>query len=117
MPAELTPLKRFECTYDGCAKSFDTEKEMKRHKLDAPEHDYCKKCGVDCKDWDDLTQHKVDKMAPFLEGKKRNSGESPAHIVCEFCGEDFKSFGGRERHRKQVSRYRRCSALQNATPH
>jgi hypothetical protein len=34
---------------------------------------------------------------------KDNKDEQPNHIVCEFCGEDFKSFGGRKRHRDQVS--------------
>jgi ribosomal protein L24E len=81
-------------------KHFETEKDMKYHKKYDPSHNYCKRCGVDCLDWEDLTQHKVEKMQPWLDGKMRdNKDESPAHIVCEFCGEDFKSFGGRKKHR------------------
>lgn len=92
-----------QCTYPECSKWFATEKEMKRHKKDDPDHYYCKRCNLDCLDWDDLVAHKVEKMAPWLEGKMTpDSGESPLHIVCEFCGEDFKSFGGRKAHREQV---------------
>ena len=93
-----------QCTYPDCTKYFETEKEMKRHKLDEPEHNYCKKCDVDCKDWEHLTQHKVEAMLPWLDGRmKHNHDESPMHIVCEFCGIDFKSFGGRKKHRETVS--------------
>ena len=104
MVAQLDPVNKVKCTYKACAKSFDTVKEMKAHKLLEPEHNYCKKCDVDCGDWTDLTQHKVDAMAPWLEGRMKDHPEiSPKHIVCEFCGEDFKSFGGRKKHREQVS--------------
>ncbi|KAK3697855.1 hypothetical protein LTR37_017246 [Vermiconidia calcicola] len=92
-----------QCTYPDCSKYFETEQDMKYHKKSAPEHDYCKKCDVDCLDFDDLTQHKVSAMQPFLEGRMRhNKDVSPAHIVCEFCGMDFKSFGGRDKHRKTI---------------
>lgn len=104
MPIQLTPPTKVKCTYNDCLQSFDTLKEMKAHKLSEPDHNYCKKCDVDCGDWDDFTQHKVNAMAPWLEGSnKEDRGENPKHIVCEFCGEDFKSFGGRKLHRKQVS--------------
>lgn len=103
MVVDLTPPHKVKCTYPDCVRSFDTVKEMKGHKLSDPDHNYCKKCDVDCGDWDDFTQHKVNAMAPWLEdGDKKGSGENPKHIVCEFCGEDFKSFGGRKLHRKQV---------------
>lgn len=95
---------RVKCTYGDCSKRFATEKEMKRHKVDATEHFYCKKCNVDCVDWDEFVRHKVDAMWPWLDGRMRdNKDESPKHIVCEFCGQDFKSFGGRKLHREQAS--------------
>ena len=98
-----SPKLKFKCTYDECTKRFETEKEMKRHKANEPEHAYCKKCNVDCDDWEHLVQHKVDAMQPWVQGKlKRNKGTSPVHICCEFCGEDFKSFGGRKIHRMDV---------------
>lgn len=101
---EVGQLKQFECTYAGCQKRFDTIKEMKRHKVNEPEHNFCKKCDVDCDDWEALTQHKVDAMTPWLEGSMRHhKEESPNHIVCEWCGMDFKSFGGRKIHIAQVS--------------
>ena len=93
-----------QCTYPDCTKYFATEKEMKYHKVAEPQHYYCKKCNTDCKDWNDLTHHKVIAMLPWLEGRMRhNPDECPRHIVCEFCGMDFKSFGGRKKHREQVS--------------
>ena len=98
---EVGELPKVECTYGNCSKRFNTVKEMKRHKLDEPEHNYCKKCDVDCECWEDLTLHKVEAMLPWLSGKA-NTDEAPIHIVCEFCGEDFKSFGGRKRHRMLV---------------
>lgn len=77
---------------------------MKSHKKHDPEHYYCKKCDVDCADWEALTQHKVDAMAPWLDERHRPPKEVlPKHIVCEFCGQDFNSFGGRKGHRRQVS--------------
>ncbi|GAB1743090.1 hypothetical protein NU219Hw_g8946t1 [Hortaea werneckii] len=90
-----------KCTYPTCEKTFDCQKDMKRHKLSDPDHDYCKKCDVDCDSYDDLTQHKVSMMAEFWADKDRKPGDSPAHITCEFCGMDFKSFGGRRKHREQ----------------
>ncbi|GAB7357845.1 hypothetical protein MBLNU230_g0016t1 [Neophaeotheca triangularis] len=106
MPPHLQPLagKKFVCTYDECPKAFDTLKEMKQHKFNHPDHNYCKKCNMDFISWDELTQHKVDMMAPFLEGNFEESfkKDSPVHIVCEFCGEEFKTFGGREIHRTRT---------------
>lgn len=94
---------RVECNKPDCDELFATEKEMKNHKKYSPTHFYCKRCDVDCKDWEDLTKHKVDMMAPFIEGKIQASEDNmPKHIVCEFCGEDFKSFGGRKIHRRTV---------------
>lgn len=86
---------------------FDTLEAMKLHKKYDPEHFYCKKCDFDAEDWEDLTNHKIENMAPYLEGvegKVKKFDEDLKHIACEFCGEDFKSFGGRKRHRQQVSR-------------
>lgn len=101
--SEMGQLKPVKCTYGHCSMRFDTEREMKYHKKNDPEHFYCKRCNVDCVDFEDLTQHKVDMMRPWLEKQTRPAGESPQHIVCEFCGKDFKSFGGRKLHREQVS--------------
>ena len=98
---------KVKCTYGDCMMHFPTEKEMKRHKRDSPDHHYCKKCDVDCESWEALTKHKVDAMWPWLDGRmKGNKDEQPQHIVCEFCGADFKSFGGRKRHRDHVRQCR-----------
>lgn len=99
--AEVGQLKQFECTYQNCQKRFDSVKQMKGHKLSAPEHDYCKKCDLDCDSWEDLTQHKVSLMSEWMHNRSQSKDESPKHITCEFCGEDFKSFGGRKKHRTQ----------------
>ncbi|KAK4633818.1 hypothetical protein CLAFUR0_03718 [Fulvia fulva] len=107
--------------YLHCEKLFATEKDMKHHKHNEPDHFFCKKCDridtkkreaapnacppkkpgqFDFEDWDAFTMHKVDAMAPFIEGRQKPTDDNPpAHIACEFCGEDFKSFGGRKRHR------------------
>ena len=37
----------FECTYSHCNERFSTLKEMKRHKVHADMHYYCKKCDKD----------------------------------------------------------------------
>ena len=93
-----------QCTFAGCTKYFETEKLMRRHKEEDPDHHYCKKCKLDFEDWEALKTHKVLEMIPWLEGRKgHNEHESPKHIVCEFCSEDFKSFKGREIHRENVS--------------
>lgn len=107
-PARMTvpfePIRAVPCTITGCYHSFNTEKEMKRHKRDEPTHFYCKKCDVDCEDWMALVEHKVQKMAEFIE--RRPEHRPPGnikHITCEFCGDDFESLGGRVLHRQQVS--------------
>ncbi|KAK4539967.1 hypothetical protein LTR36_009937 [Oleoguttula mirabilis] len=99
---EVGQLPKIKCTYGDCNKRFNSEKEMKGHKLSEPEHNFCKKCNVDCTSWEDLTQHKVSMMSEFMHDKLREPDAAPKHITCEFCGEDFKSFGGRKRHRSQM---------------
>ncbi|KAK4505387.1 hypothetical protein PRZ48_003350 [Zasmidium cellare] len=94
---------QIKCNNADCEQLFETEKKMRQHKRDDPSHFYCYKCDVDCEDWEDLTRHKVDMMAPYLERRiKATDDDKPKHIVCEFCGEDFKSFGGRKLHRQQA---------------
>lgn len=103
MVVPLQPIKAVPCNIEGCFQSFDDEKAMKRHKRDDPTHFYCKKCDVDCKDWESLVEHKVEGMAPWVECRADRRPEgNPPHIVCEFCGEDFKSMGGRLQHREHV---------------
>ncbi|KAF2216344.1 hypothetical protein CERZMDRAFT_81472 [Cercospora zeae-maydis SCOH1-5] len=90
------------CTYAKCQHRFAGRKQMVEHKIESPEHYYCKKCDVDCDDWEEHLKHKVDMMAPFIEGRKKVRDEKPRHITCEFCSEDFKSFDGRKAHRTQI---------------
>lgn len=105
MVAGLEPLRAVPCTYPDCARSFDTLKKMKQHKVEDPAHFYCKKCDVDCESWVALTQHKVDSMVPYLHhGEARDKDAGATHIVCEFCGEEFNSFGGRKLHRQRDHR-------------
>ncbi|KAK3074606.1 hypothetical protein LTR53_002817 [Teratosphaeriaceae sp. CCFEE 6253] len=106
------------CTYSECEEHFETVKEMKWHKKNSLEHDYCKKCDVDCVDWEELTQHKVTIMDEYYRTRHdQPRGVLPKHITCEFCGEDFGSFGGRRAHRKtlhpadQEIRCRGCDGL------
>lgn len=106
---------RVKCTYAGCDETWSDEKAMKRHKdtmtkdkANTPDlvHWYCKRCDFDGMDYDDLLQHKLDAMAPFLYNDcNKIDGKGPDHIVCEFCGEDFKCGGGRLLHRKKVRRF------------
>jgi len=100
---ELPPIK---CTKPNCHQRFHTVKNMKRHKVDDPNHFYCKKCNVDCEDWVALTQHKVSMMAPWLDPRMKHAADEkgPLHITCEFCGMDFQSFGGRRVHRERSHR-------------
>jgi hypothetical protein len=86
----------------GCNERFRDVEEMKKHKFKDSDHFYCSICDVDCEDYDALTQHKVDVMAPYIEKRVRPSEVKPKHIVCEFCGKDFPTFGGRKIHRQQV---------------
>lgn len=117
MAVPLDPLRPFACNKAGCYNSFETDKELKYHKVNDPTHFYCKKCDVDCEDWLSLTQHKIDSMAPFLELRNNTlpDGAKLKHIVCEFCGEDFKSMGGRQLHRETVSFDANLPLLFNST--
>lgn len=91
MPAYLDPVRRVKCTYKNCTASFATEKEMKRHKKNAREHDYCEKCDEDFDCYDDYTEHKA--FRPDNHQK-----------ACRLCGEEFKSDSGLRRHIDLVGR-------------
>lgn len=95
--------RTIKCSYDDCEQRFETLKGMQRHKKYDANHHYCKRCDIDFDSWEELKAHKIEDMAPFVEGKKEPTPEHmPKHIVCEFCGMDFKSFGGRKIHRDQM---------------
>lgn len=109
MVAPLEPLKEWKCSYADCVNSFGSEEQMIAHKK--TDHDYyCKICKHDGVDWEDDLRHKINDMVEVIyEGKRRVTEEGKIkrrfkHVVCEFCGEDFKSLGGRELHKKRVSR-------------
>ncbi|ETN45112.1 uncharacterized protein HMPREF1541_09989 [Cyphellophora europaea CBS 101466] len=74
----------FECTYSHCNERFSTLKEMKRHKVHADMHYYCKKCD---KDFSSDLKHIMHRV--ITDDK---------HITCPECGSDFKSKGGLARH-------------------
>jgi len=48
-----------KCTYESCFKRFSSEEAMIKHKIKAPEHDYCAKCKVDCQDDLDYLIHQI----------------------------------------------------------
>ncbi|GAM88897.1 hypothetical protein ANO11243_069310 [Dothideomycetidae sp. 11243] len=92
-----------QCTYRGCSEVFTSEKDMKNHKYYDPKHHYCRKCDYDAADWNDMLDHKIAAMAPFLIGDLRDAkGQRKTHLCCEFCGEDFKSSQGRMDHRREM---------------
>jgi hypothetical protein len=76
------------CTYPECDLTFTTEKQMKKHKVLDPDHNYCRRCDEDFDDELGLHLHKA---------------RSSRHIVCVLCGDEFKSEGGRDIHTAQVS--------------
>ena len=75
------------CTYGTCTRGFQSGKDMWSHK--EKDHDWCRRCDVDCEDDIDLLFHKIN---------------SERHICCTVCGDDFRSEAGRDRHERQVSR-------------
>ncbi|OJJ66956.1 hypothetical protein ASPBRDRAFT_78888 [Aspergillus brasiliensis CBS 101740] len=81
------PPTRVPCTYKDCNNVFNSEWEMKRHKVN--EHDYCNRCDEDFQDDEYLLLHKI---------------KSDKHIVCVVCGIDFRSEGGRDVHTRQQHR-------------
>jgi hypothetical protein len=80
--------KGFPCTYATCKAVFEDKKAMIAHKINAPEHEYCKRCKLDFNTDDELMLHKL---------------VDPKHIVCPMCGDEFKSPGGRDIHIRTVS--------------
>jgi hypothetical protein len=73
-----------ECTYDICNEVFDTLKDMKRHKLDADWHYYCKKCDLDFDCDFDRFLHKI--------------STPTKHITCPDCGRDERTWTGLRGH-------------------
>jgi hypothetical protein len=86
----LEPIKKVKCTYKDCPASFDTEAQMRSHKKNSPEHDYCSKCREDFDSYEDLLYHKI--RRPDAHNK-----------ACRVCGEEFKSDSGLRRHIEMVS--------------
>ncbi|EMD60479.1 hypothetical protein GGP41_000795 [Bipolaris sorokiniana] len=85
MPASLEPIRRFKCTYKDCNMSFDTEKQMRSHKKQSDEHEYCHKCDEDFESFEDYAMHKITR--PVEHGR-----------ACRVCGDEFKSISGLKRH-------------------
>ncbi|KAE8418389.1 hypothetical protein BDV36DRAFT_283016 [Aspergillus pseudocaelatus] len=83
--AERTVTK-VKCTYAGCKLVFNSEKDMKQHKIFDSEHEYCTQCDEDFEDEERLLIHKI---------------KSVKHIVCPVCGIEFRSDGGRNSHIRQ----------------
>ena len=90
MAVGLEPIKKVKCTYKDCAASFDTESQMRAHKKNSPEHDYCSKCRLDFDSWPELLHHKI--MRPDAHNK-----------ACRVCGEEFKSSSGLRLHIERVT--------------
>lgn len=76
------------CTFDDCPRRFSSVEEMKKHKDNEPEHEYCRRCDLDFEDEVRFLIHKI------RDGK---------HIACPVCGIEFRSEGGRDGHIRQVS--------------
>ncbi|KAL5335421.1 hypothetical protein BJX70DRAFT_390702 [Aspergillus crustosus] len=87
-PIEKAP-SRIPCSFPNCKFFFPNLKAMKKHKYVDPEHDYCRKCEVDCESEEALLVHKI---------------MSDKHIVCPVCGIEFGSEGGRDGHIRQFHR-------------
>ncbi|OAT06586.1 hypothetical protein BDBG_02773 [Blastomyces gilchristii SLH14081] len=86
-PTEITP--RIVCTFENCNRTFTTEKELRKHKIEFTDHEYCARCNLDFEDERELFAHKL---------------ESNKHIACPSCGEEFKSEGGKNTHFAQFHR-------------
>ncbi|PGH10528.1 hypothetical protein AJ79_05456 [Helicocarpus griseus UAMH5409] len=84
-PTAVSP--RIACTFNNCNRTFATAKELRKHKIQTIDHEYCARCDLDFDDEKELLYHKLD---------------SNMHIVCPCCGEEFKSEGGKNTHFHQV---------------
>jgi hypothetical protein len=89
MSENVHPTK-VSCTVVGCKALFNSVKDMKKHKVISPDHDYCSKCDEDFEDEERFLLHKI---------------KSDRHIACVVCGVEFRSEGGCNAHIQQVSRY------------
>lgn len=98
-----TPSSKVPCTFKNCEEVFDSEQQMRRHKMQDQAHYYCVRCNVDCDTPAALFIHNI---------------ASSKHIVCPVCGVEFRSAGGRDVHiqtvRKQhLQRPELTNSLQN----
>ncbi|KAL4871106.1 hypothetical protein BDV12DRAFT_194752 [Aspergillus spectabilis] len=83
------PPQRIPCSFSNCKLFFPTLKAMKKHKSADAEHDYCRKCDLDCDTEEQLLIHMI---------------KSDKHIVCPVCAIEFGSEGGRDGHIRQFHR-------------
>lgn len=79
-------MREYDCVQ--CKLSFNTEKELIKHKANSDRHEFCKRCNEDFENEEALLVHKI---------------LSQKHIACHVCGVDFKSESGKDAHVRQVS--------------
>ncbi|KAI5304309.1 hypothetical protein KEM56_006641 [Ascosphaera pollenicola] len=80
-------MREFDCVQ--CKLSFNTEKELIKHKSTSDRHEFCKRCNEDFENEEALLVHKI---------------LSQRHIACHVCGVDFKSESGKDAHVRQLHR-------------
>ncbi|TKA73067.1 hypothetical protein B0A49_02150 [Cryomyces minteri] len=94
-------LKAVKCSYENCFSSFDTVEGMQDHKLEDPKHDYCDKCDVDCKDWEDFVEHKAEWTARALKTNsklKLKMHQAEQDVACKYCDRIFVRAAGLMHH-------------------
>ena len=75
-------MANFRCSFNSCKASFQTEGELRQHKLTKPDHAYCLICDHDFVDATSLRMHVVQRHP------------QPQELHCPGCGEVFHRFAG-----------------------
>ncbi|KAL9624086.1 MAG: hypothetical protein Q9160_001608 [Pyrenula sp. 1 TL-2023] len=55
----MTATMEISCTFTDCIRRFSSEKEMIRHKVDDPDHEYCKRCKLDFDTEEEMFMHVI----------------------------------------------------------
>ncbi|KAI9834293.1 MAG: hypothetical protein M1826_004219 [Phylliscum demangeonii] len=75
----------FPCTFKSCKATFRSPEQLRAHKINSPEHDYCNTCNLEFEDEEAYRIHRIE--------SDRHMHLTKQNLRCVGCGEMFPRAG------------------------